>query len=83
MVKQAYLRPVNIVIILTLTIVLPLFKYRQNYRLQAMLCQDSGPTHVGPIGLFPHQPLGLHIVPTLYSLHGKNASNIYVIVNIY
>ena len=48
-----------------------------------MLCQHLGPTLVGPICLCPHQPLGLHIVPTSYSLHGKNASNVYVIVNIY
>ena len=32
-----------------------------------MLCQDLGPTHVGPIGLFPHQTLGLHIVPIVNS----------------
>ena len=51
--------------------------------LQTMLCQHLGPTHLGPICLvFPHQPLGLHIVPTSYSLHGQNASNISVIVNI-
>ena len=52
--------------------------------LQTMLCQHLGPIHVGPICLVcPHQPLGLHIVPTTYSLHGKNVSNISVIVNIY
>ena len=32
------------------------------------------------ICLYPHQPLGLNKVPTLYSLPGKNVSNIYVIV---
>ena len=48
-----------------------------------MLCQHLGPTHVGPIGLCPHHLLGLHLVPTSYSLHGKNASNIYVIDDIY
>ena len=56
--------------------------FLQDYRQQTMLCQHLGPTHVGPICLYPHQPLGLHIVPTPYSLHGKNASNIYVIGNI-
>ena len=51
-----------------------------------MLCQHLGFTHIDSVhhgGLCPHQPLGLHIVPTSYSLRGKKNSDNDIIDNIY